>query len=394
MTYTLQGARLVDAAIDQLEAALTVEGGQIRAIGAPFAASEHAIDVSGMIVTPGFIDVHTHGGGGCNLHTTSAEEILTYAGWAPSTGVTAFLIGVVGTPGALPEEQLRTAVRAIDVWERGAEPLGVHLEGPFISERRRGAHPLAWLRLPSKADTERILELAQGRLRVITLASELPGASAMIRRMVAAGVTVSIGHTDATYEQALAAIDLGVTHMTHCCNAMRPLHHRDAGPLGAIVRAPQVLGEIIADGAHLHPAMVEILFRVLGPERTILITDALAAAGSTEIDFAFAGQPAHVVDGVARLEDGTITGSVLTMDVALRNALRMTDATLSQAVGMLTLNPARSVGAADHKGRLQPGYDADIVLLDRDYTLQATICRGRLTYATDEWQAKLEPLEG
>lgn len=389
MRYVLHGARTVDATMDRGAATLVVADGHIQAPEIQEVVPEQHIDAAGMIITPGFIDVHTHGGGGCNLHTTWAEEILTYARWAPSTGVTGFLIGVVGTPGDLPEAQLRTAAQAIAEWHAGAEPSGIHLEGPFINERRRGAHPATWLRQPSAADTARVLELAEGHLRLITLAPELPGAPEMIHHLVAAGVTVSMGHTDATYEQALEAIAQGVTHMTHCCNAMRPLHHRDAGPLGTLGRATAINGEIIADGHHVHPAMVQILFRVLGPERVIVVTDAQAAAGASDVAFDFAGQPAHIADGVARLADGTITGSVLTMDLALRNMLWMTDATLSQAVGMLTLNPARAAQVADRKGLLRPGYDADLLLFDADLTLQATMCGGEWAYVTDAWKARL-----
>jgi N-acetylglucosamine-6-phosphate deacetylase len=390
MDYTLRGARLIDAERDVPEGALAVAGWRIRAAGTVRATNGRAIDARGLMVTPGFIDVHTHGGGGCNLHTVLAEEILTYARWAPSTGVTAFLIGVVGTPGALPDMQLQTAARAVEMPRTGAEPLGIHLEGPFISERRRGAHLQDWLRQPNDADTKRILALSEGKLRLITLAPELPGAAEMIRRMRVAGVTVSIGHTDATYEESLEAVALGATHMTHCCNAMRPLHHRDAGPIGALGRATNVAGEVIADGMHVHPAMVQILFRILGPARMIIVTDALAAAGSDETHFDFAGQPAHIAHGVARLVDGTITGSVLTMDVALRNVLRMTDATLSQAVGMLSRNPARAAGVADRKGLLRAGYDADLLVFDADLNLLATICRGETAYATEAWQARVD----
>lgn len=389
MRFTLQGARLVDATTDLPESDITIDGAYIEAVGSSSTRSGHVVDVANMIVMPGFIDVHTHGGGGFNLHTTNAEEIGAYTQWVPSTGVTAFLIGVVGIPGSLPEEQLHAAVDAIEGWKTGAEPLGIHLEGPYISVQRRGAHMPSWLRMPNIDEAEHVLALTRGHLRLITLAPELPGASAMIRRLLDAGVTVSVGHTDATYEQTLEAVHLGITHATHCCNAMRPLHHRDPGPLGAIAQFPQVRGELIADGVHVHPAVMDIVVKMLGPERTIVITDALAAAGMPDGIFDFAGQPAQVICGAARLSDGTITGSVLTMDQALRNMLVMTGATLQEAVGMLTLNPAHAAHAAHRKGCLQVGCDADVLIFDNDLTLQATICQGTLAFASDEWRERL-----
>lgn len=392
MRFTLRGARLVDAFIDIPEGDITVEDGRIVAVGSPPGLPGTVIDASGMLIAPGFIDVHTHGGGGFNLHTAEPEEILAYAGWAPSTGVTSFLIGVVGTPGALPQPQLEAAVAGIQTWQQGAEPLGIHLEGPYINERRRGAHLPSWLRAPNEAETASVLALTDGYLRIVTLAPELPGASLMIRQLVDAGVRVSIGHTDATYEQAVEAIQLGASHMTHCCNAMRPLHQRDPGPLSAVAQAPQVYGELIADGVHVHPAMMYVVVKILGPERTIVITDALAAAGLDDATFEFAGQPAHVISGVARLADGTITGSVLTMDRALRNILQMTPVTLQEGVGMLTRNPAHAANALERKGSLSRGCDADLVLLDQSLELQATLCCGGVAYVREGWQEALSPL--
>jgi N-acetylglucosamine-6-phosphate deacetylase len=324
MRFTLRGARLIDATTELSESDITVDGARIQAIGSGSDSADSTIDAADMIVMPGFIDVHTHGGGGFNLHTTDVGEIHAYTRWAPETGVTSFLIGVVGIPSAVPEEQLCAAVKAIDSWEAGAEPLGIHLEGPYISVKRRGAHLPSWLRIPNEAETELVLGLTKGHLRLITVAPELPGAATMIHRLLEAGVVVSMGHTDATYEQAREAIQLGITHVTHCFNAMRPLQHREPGPLAAVVQASQVRGELISDGVHVHPAMMNVLVKLLGPERTIVITDALAGAGIPDGVFEFAGQHAQVICGAARLSDGTLTGSVLTMDQALRNVLQMT----------------------------------------------------------------------
>jgi len=395
MRFTLRDAHLIDATTDISRGAITIEGTHIQAVECPAYSDEqqdNIIDATGTIVMPGFIDVHTHGGGGYNLQTTDAGEIRAYARWVPETGTTSFLIVVIGVPDSIPEEQLRTAIEVLDDQGNGAEPLGIHLEGPYISVAKRGAHLPSWLRMPDESETELLLALTDGYLRLLTLAPELPGASTMIRRLINAGVTVSMGHTNATYEQSLEAIKLGVTHVTHCFNAMRPLLHRAPGPLGAIAQAEQVRGELIADGVHVHPAAMNALVKLLGPERIVVITDALAGAGASEATFDFAGQPAKVIRGAARLTDGTITGSVLTMDQALRNMLLMTEVSLQHAVGMLTLNPALAAQVSHRKGRLKVGYDADLLIFDQSLALQATICKGAIAFATDEWSERLAAL--
>ena len=394
MRFMLCDAHLVDASMDVACGSICIDGGRIEAVCGNSAPDylHPGIDAQGMIVMPGFIDVHTHGGGGYNLHTTRADEIRDYARWAPETGVTSFLIAVVGVPDSIPQQQLQAAVTALNTRKTGAEPLGIHLEGPYISVARRGAHPSSWLRQPEASETEALLALTDGHLILVTVAPELPGASAMIRRLVDAGITVSMGHTDATYEQAKEAIALGVTHVTHCFNAMRPLLHRAPGPLAALAESDGVSGELIADGVHVHPAAMSALVKLLGPQRTIVITDALAGAGLSDATFDFAGQTAHVVHGAAHLADGTITGSVLTMDQALRNVLLMTNVSLQQAVGMLTLNPARSAQVAERKGLLKSGYDADLAIFDQSMTLQATLCCGKVAFATDEWRKRLTGL--
>jgi len=396
MPFTLCDARLIDVTTDIACGSITIDGTRIQSVERPEYSpgkQENIIDATGMIVMPGFIDVHTHGGGGYNLHTTDADEIRAYIRWAPETGVTSFLVAIVGVPDSIPEQQIRTAIEVLrDDLFLGAEPAGIHLEGPYINVARRGAHKPSWLRLPDESETERLLALTGGYLRLLTVAPELPGAAAMIRRLVDAGIIVSMGHTDATYEQAQEAIELGITHVTHCFNAMRPLLHRAPGPLAAVAESKRVRGELIADGVHVHPAAMNVLVKLLGPERTIVITDALAAAGVPNTTFDFAGQPARVIRGAARLFDGTITGSVLTMDQALRNVLKMTEVSLQQAVGMLTINPAHAAHLSHRKGCLQPGYDADLLIFDQSLVLQATICHGAVAFATDKWRDHLSGL--
>jgi len=395
MRFTLCDARLIDATSDISHGSVAIEDTHIQAIEDTEYVDAHqaqSIDASGMIVIPGFIDVHTHGGGGYNLQTTDPDEIREYARWAPKTGTTSFLIVVVGVPGSIPEKQLKTAIEVLQDQGNGAEPVGIHLEGPYISVAKRGAHLPSWLRTPEESDTEQLLQLTNGHLRLLTLAPELPGASAMIRRLVNAGITVSMGHTNATYEQSLEAIKLGVTHATHCFNAMRPLLHRAPGPIAAIAQSDQVRGELIADGVHVHPAAMHALVKLLGPHRIVVITDALSGAGASESTFDFAGQPAKVIRGAARLSDGTLTGSVLTMDQALRNMRLMTGATLQQVVGMMTLNPALAAQVSHRKGRLKAGYDADVLVLDQSLELQASFCKGTVAFATEKWREKLSTL--
>jgi len=389
MALTLEGVHIIDARGEQPASRIVLDDGHILAVGPDVAPAGHRVALDGMLALPGFIELHTHGGGGFALHTTDPNEILAYARWVASTGTTAFVITVVGVPQALPIVQLHAAASAMAQTSQGAEPLGIHLEGPYLNPTRRGAHHPSWLRLPDPDDVRALLAAAQGQLRLVTLAPELPGAAAAITQFRDAGVTVSIGHTDATYEQARDAIAHGISHATHCFNAMPPLLHRAPGPLGAIIEAKHVTGELIVDGVHVHPAAARALLYALGAERTVAITDAQPIAGVAELrGFTFAGQPAEVRDGAARLADGTIAGSILTMDQALRNLVQTLELDLPTASRLLSLNPARVAGAAERKGIIAAGYDADIVLLDKGLCVQATFCRGRLAYVSEEWRER------
>lgn len=392
MDVTFRNARLVDAAGGLSETDITIGAGRILSLGRPGAGRGATVDLGGMLVTPGFIDVHTHGGGGHALHTKDTGEIRAYARWAPTTGATAFLIGVLGVPGGLPEEQLQAAIDAIEAPGPGAAALGIHLEGPYISPGRRGAHDASWLRMPSASETARLLALAGRRLKIVTLAPELPGAGELIHALTGAGVTVSIGHTDATYEEAHNAIQMGVSHATHVPNAMPRLHHREPGALGAVLESGAVRCELIADGVHVHPAMMKLLIAALGPERVVAITDALPAAGTDRAFTLLGGRHVSVQGGAARLDDGALAGSLLTTDAALHNLLRLAGSPLPAAVGMLTRNPARAAGVGERKGMLIPGYDADLLVFDASLTLQVTLCRGTVAYATAAWRERLEAL--
>ncbi len=356
-----------------------VSGGVIEAVGAGVFAPEGAevVELPRLTLVPGFIDVHVHGGGGFSLATSDPAEITAYSAWAPAHGVTSFLAGIVARTAA---DALPLMEAALAAETPGADLLGLNLEGPFVNPERRGALPPSW---PARPDGElfgRLLESAGGRLRLLTVAPELPGALEVIRKAADRGVRVSIGHTDAGYDVALAGFAAGASHVTHAFNAMPPFHHRDPGPVGAALDSSGATIEVIADGVHLHSSTVRMLIGAFGPARVALITDAVTPAGLTEGTFGLGGQEARLQDGRVSLPDGTIAGSAATMDQVIANVVRWGAVTLAEAACMAAAVPAAVAGAREAKGRIAPGYDADIVAVAEDLRVVATWTRGRLTF--------------
>jgi N-acetylglucosamine-6-phosphate deacetylase len=256
-----------------------------------------------------------------------------------------------------------------------AEVLGVHFEGPFISSARRGVHPKEWVQLPSAELLERFLRAASGSARILTIAPELLGAVPCIEAARKAGLVVAMGHTDATYEQARAAIARGVHHAVHVYNAMRPFSHRDSGVIGAVLTTPDVTAELIADGVHVEEAAMRILLQAKGAGCVILVSDGISATGMPDGKYTLGKFEVTVSDGVCRNTEGKLAGSTLTLDRALRNVVGM-GFPLSDAVRMLTSNPAKLLGLEFKKGALRVGADADIVLLDRDLQVTNVWARG------------------
>jgi len=382
MLTALLNARVLTPDEELAGATVVIRDGRIEAVGAGLAppAGAQTFDLTGLTLVPGFIDIHVHGGGGFSLITEDPDEIRSYARWVVSHGVTGFLATLVGAPLPQMKRWLAAAVAAGEGVEGGARPLGVHLEGPFVNPVRRGALPAEGLRPPDVAEFVSLAEAAQGRLKVTTLAPELPGAADLIAAARERGVAVSMGHTDATYEQALEAIEWGVRQATHCFNGMRPFHHRDPGCLGAILSSPMLSAELIADGVHVHPGAMALLLAAKGPQRTILVTDGIAAAGLADGAYSLAGEAIQVRDGVASLPDGTLAGSVVTMDQAVRNIVRLGLAPLAQAVRMASSNPAAALGLGQRLGRVAPGFAADLVALDESLQVAMTFVGGEPAY--------------
>ncbi len=379
MPTVLTGARILTPD-DEIEGgSVIVEDGRIAEVAAGLSvpAGVEVVDLRGLTLVPGFIDIHVHGGGGFSLATRDAEEVRSYARWVVAHGVTSFVASIVGeTP-----EDGEAALRAIAEEGRadgGAELLGAHLEGPFVSPERRGALPERWLRPPGAGLLRRLMEAAGGRLRLITLAPELPGAAAVLEQAVRAGCVVAVGHSDATYEEARDAFARGARHLTHAFNAMRPFHHREPGPLGAALDSEGVTVELIADGVHVHRAAARIVVRTKGVDGVALVTDGVPPAGLSEGSFRIGGQGARLAEGRIALPDGTIAGSAATMDRVIRYAVEEGIATPAQAVRMASTVPAGVVGLGGRKGRIARGYDADLVALDSDLNVAMTWVAGRV----------------
>lgn len=342
-------------------------GGQVIASGAGTPPAPADVDVPDCVVVPGFVDMHVHGGGG---ESFTDGQSTGAAAFHLRHGTTTMLASLVT---AAPDELL-SAVTALAAATRAGVVAGIHLEGPWLSPARCGAHDHTRMRVPDPAEIDAVLAAADGTIRMVTLAPELPGSAAAIRRFVDANVIVAVGHTDATYEQTQEAIGCGATVGTHLFNAMPPLDHRAPGPALALLTDPRVTVELIADGVHLHPDVVRAVVGFAGPERVALVTDAIAAAGYGDGSYWLGAVPIDVESGVARVRGkSTIAGSTATMDQLFRSVAAI--GTLVDAVQMTSATPARALGL-DRVGILRSGYDASLVVLEHDLQLRAVMRGG------------------
>ncbi|MGB6026691.1 MAG: N-acetylglucosamine-6-phosphate deacetylase [Candidatus Sulfotelmatobacter sp.] len=334
------------------------------------------------ILAPGFVDIHMHGGAGVDLMRAAPGELPRLNKFLTNHGVTGYFPTTVAAPldqtcAAL--ERLADAIEGAQTSQAEggaieARPLGIHLEGPFLSHKRRGVHPPEYLVEPTLPIFDRLWQAARGRVRMITIAPELPGALEVIAEAARRKVCVSIGHSDAVLEAARAGVRAGARHATHTFNAMRPLDHRDPGILGEVLTDRLLSADIIADGIHVAPEVIQIFLRSVGLERSVLITDAMSAAGMPDGTYQLGPIQVEVKDGKCT-SNGSLAGSVLTMDRAVRNITRFSHWTLREAVRAATLNATRAVGLAQ-LGELAPGAEANIIVLSPDGEVRRTIVRG------------------
>jgi N-acetylglucosamine-6-phosphate deacetylase len=338
---------------------VVVEEGRVAEVGRgiPPRPDQHYPD--GVLV-PGFVDLQVNGAGGVDFLRCDADSLPRAQRYLASTGTTSFLATLVTSP----PEPLEAAGRLLEraSCDTGAEVVGLHLEGPVLNPSRRGAHDPRWIRTPTDPEIRELYHRLGGFLRLVTLAPELPGAQELVRWLVDRGVLVSAGHSDATFEQAQQAFQAGVRMVTHLFNAMRPMHHREPGLAGAALQDGSWACGIVADGVHVHPAFFRLAYRMLGPDRLVLVTDAISAAGCGAGRFTLGTQEVEVgPDGAPRLADGTLAGSVLRMDQAVANAVRW-GVPLADAVRMATATPAQVLGLPD-RGVLRPEGRADLCVL-------------------------------
>lgn len=342
--------------------------------------NDHTINTQGKWVTPGLIDIHVHGANYADAMDADADSLNTLNQFFASRGVTGYLL----TTGTASNSDISAVINSFQEYspaKSGAAPLGIHLEGPYLCEERKGAQPAIHLRDPEPVIYKGWFN--SGKILLMTVAPELDGALDLIKAGVKQGVEFAVGHSVASYEVMQEAIERGLRQATHTFNGMNPLHHRRPGVLGAVLSDDRLFAQVIADGVHVHPAVVNALVKAKGINRTILITDSIRAAGMGNGEYDLLGQTVSVKGNVARIASGSLAGSVLTMDQAVRNAMAFCDIPFAHAIQMASLTPAKSLNLQTERGALKPGLRADVTVFSQDYSVETTIVGGNIVYQKD-----------
>lgn len=367
---------------------ILIKNGKIQEIGPIEALPSHLKNVEtieiaeGQTVVPGFIDVHIHGVAGADTMDATIEALETMANALPAEGTTSFLATTITQKHENIENALRNAALYLkDHNDSGkADILGVHLEGPFINKKRAGAQPMEYIINPDIELFKTWQELAEGSIKLVTVAPELENGTNFVSYLHEQGVIASIGHSDAIYEEMEKAVQAGAKQVTHLFNGMRGIHHREPGVAGSALLFKELMVELIADGIHVRPEVMKLVINAKGTEGMILITDAMRAKCLKNGVYDLGGQDVSVADGKALLADGTLAGSILKMNDSIKNILEAAGISLTEAVQMASVNPARQLNVYDRKGSISVGKDADITILSKEYQVKMTFCRGEIAY--------------
>ncbi|MGE8022326.1 N-acetylglucosamine-6-phosphate deacetylase [Peribacillus frigoritolerans] len=365
---------------------IKVVDGKIAEVGP---ASQYKQDDDAKVITlspdyqviPGAIDIHIHGASNSDAMDATHDALSTMAKTLPKEGTTSFLATTMTQATQAIESALLNAGKYIEnQTQENAEIVGVHLEGPFISPARKGAQPEDYIVDPDVTLFKRWQEMAENQIKLVTLAPEQPNGLDLAAHLRGTGVVASIGHSDATYDQIDEAIQAGTTHVTHLYNGMRGLHHREPGVLGAAYLRDELYVELIADGIHCRPEMIKLAYDQITSERMILITDSLRAKWLEKGTYDLGGQPVNVDETKATLSDGTLAGSILKMNDAIKNTMEYTGCSMTDIIKMTAENPAKQLRIFDRKGSIQVGKDADLVILNDRLDVEMTFCRGNLAF--------------
>ncbi|GAQ19196.1 N-acetylglucosamine-6-phosphate deacetylase [Oceanobacillus picturae] len=363
------------------DSALLLESGKISKIGKQSSLPDEIqeIDGKGKIVIPGFIDGHIHGANGADVMDASNTALDSIASVLPREGTTSFLATTITQSPENIEKALKT-VAAYNNKPGQAEVIGVHLEGPFIEKSKAGAQPHAYIMEPSIDQFEKWQKLSGDKIKTITMAPEHDPNGNFIRHVSDQGVIVSAGHTNSSFSDMKRAVEHGVKQVTHLCNAMTGLHHRDVGTVGAAFMLHELRAELIADGIHISKEMLQLVYKTMGSERLLLITDSMRAKCLQQGRYELGGQPVVVTEDRAVLEDGTLAGSILKMRDGAKQMLDLDGVTLQEVIEMASVNPAKQLGVYDRKGSITVGKDADLLLVDRQLHIASAICRGEVAF--------------
>ena len=371
---------LFDDSDETQTTSILIENGLISQIGQITPSEDcNILDAQGKIIAPGFIDVHIQGAGGADVLDATPEALKSISQTCARFGTTSFLATTVFKP-KQKNRHLTVAAEFTNHDLGGANLLGIHLEGPFISMPKKGMIQPDCICSPSTQTLDEIMKATNGTLSMMTIAPELPGSTKIIKLLQESNVIASFGHSSATYEQTIEGFNAGISHVTHCFNAMQSLHHRAPGPLTAIFQTENITAQIIPDGVHIHPAVLKLAYDILGPNRIIPITDGMQALGLGDGQFIYNDVEYESKNGTARYKDGTLIGTALGQSELLEKLTSFTGCPFEDAIRTVTQKPAELLGIDKRKGTISIGKDADLVLLDHNYNVYATIVAGKIVF--------------